>query len=130
MAGRDHSSCTALSVGTQHAVPQNVRPVVKHQALPFELNCAGAARPGGSLACNQDEGCLMSGQASRLCRFLLWEDSADQAVAQEDLGGLLRGPGPDGGIIVVPGGVHVAPSVDDLPEDSEHMPPRLLLCYP
>lgn len=41
-------------------------------------------------------------------RLLLWEDAADQAVPQEDLGGLLWGPGPDGGVFLVPGGVHVA----------------------
>ena len=41
-------------------------------------------------------------------RLLLWEDAADQAVPQEDLGGLLWGPGPDGGVFLVPGRVHVA----------------------
>ena len=55
------------------------------------------------------------------CRLLLREDTADQAVSQEDVGGLLRRPGADSDLVLVPGRVHVALQVDDLPTHGELM---------
>ena len=62
-------------------------------------------------------------------RLLLWEDTADQAVSQEDVGGLLRRPGADSDLILVPGRIHVALQVDDLPPHGER-PPRSLSAIP
>ena len=55
-------------------------------------------------------------------RLLLWKDTADQAVSQEDVGGLLRRPGADSDLILVSGRVHVTLQVDDLPTHGEDMP--------
>lgn len=49
------------------------------------------------------------------CRVLLWAHTADQTVAKEDVGGVLRRPCADGRIILVLGRTHVPLQVDDLP---------------
>ena len=53
---------------------------------------------------------------------MYWEDAIDQVVPQEDLGGLLRRLADDSGSSLVPSGLDVALSVDDLPTHGSYPP--------
>lgn len=60
-----------------------------------------------------------------ICRVLLRADAADKAVAEEDVGGVLRRPGADGDLILVSGGCAVALQMDGVPAHGETLQPRL-----
>lgn len=54
------------------------------------------------------------------CRVLLWADTADKTVAEEDMGGVFWGPGAHSHLLLVPGRPHVQIPVDDLPPHSAY----------